>query len=203
MTVDSENSGKELPDEDGVLLVKMGEGDLEAQAELWNKYYPELLKYATVILKDRDDAHDLIIKTWDYWLRLGAVQFDPEKGIARSWMFGSLQKRTIDVFRERGRQVKGLDRLHTEGVRPLDIPRPGVELEANDNTVLVQRALELIDPLQAEPLRLSFLRGKTNKQIAEVLGVPLGTVKTRIRNGKESLRVVYEGLKKEDELYIR
>jgi RNA polymerase sigma-70 factor, ECF subfamily len=103
------------------------------------------------------------------------------------------RSRALDLIRSRGRRDRAITRA--AGATPDDAPGMGRgpsatsgQVEAGEREKLVARALEGLSPPQRQAIELAFYEGLSHSEIAERLGEPLGTVKTRVRLGMQKLR---------------
>ncbi len=130
-----------------------------------------------------DVVHDVFLGLWHKPQR-----FDPQRGTGRAWL--------LTVVRNRS-----LDRLRRRALRPRDdvadlaerLPDPNAadvldELTTAARAELLWQLVDRLPPLQADLIRRAFLRGQTHHEIADETGLPLGTVKSRIRLALEKLR---------------
>ena len=163
--------------------------DREAFARLFDHYAPRLK--AVAMREGADEAladdlvQDVMLTVWRQ-----AASFDRTKAGAATWLFSVMRNRRIDLFR-RGKFVDyGLDEMIE---RPAVDPGPEEEAGlALDTSHLVQR-LRQLPPEQREVLEKAYFEEKTHSEIADELGLPLGTVKSRIRLALARLRVLLEG----------
>ena len=120
-----------------------------------------------------------------------AERYDPARGAPPAWIFTLARSRAIDRLRARNRRED----------RNVSIDDPAVHIDPLDETAApdqvvsfrqtrdaVREAMKNLSPVQREAVELAFLKGMTHVEIAEQLGQPLGTVKTRIRQGLIRLR---------------
>ncbi len=132
-------------------------------------------------------AEDIVQDTFVSLWRTGA-RYDPARGSVRSWILSAVHHRTIDAFRHNaireGRNVSddGLaDRLETG-------ERTEVEVERRDQARVVKAAVESLPAEQRRVIELAYFGGFTHTEIAELLALPPGTVKGRMRLGMTKLR---------------
>lgn len=132
------------------------------------------------------EAEDLAQETLaQVWRR--ADTFDPAKASASAWIFTIARNLRVDAFR----RARGLSSLPPQLLMSDDIPEdPHTALDAEETQQRIGRALTKLPPEQLEVLQLSFLGGCTQVETAERLGIPLGTVKSRIRLAIERLRAL-------------
>ena len=162
-----------LPDE--ALLALIARGDDNALAELYDRFGGVAYRLAYRILRDEVLAQDAVQEAFLAAWRT-AVAFDPELGKASTWLLTLVHRRAVDlVRREDRRRGDALD-----GV-------PVAATESTDETAAVreqrrtvQAALARLPAEQREALELAYYGGLTQTELAERLGVPLGTVKSRM-----------------------
>jgi RNA polymerase sigma-70 factor, ECF subfamily len=180
--------------EEAVLLRRLRERDETALASLYRRHAGLVYALALRIVGDRHLAEEVLqdafLRCWDE-----VAQFDPARGRLSSWLLGVARHRAIDLLRSRQHQA----RLHERGaLPPADRPGPygpqGPAGPSSDDLVLlretVSRAMDGLPLPQRQAIALAYFGGLTQSEIAALLGVPLGTVKTRIRDGMERLRRV-------------
>ena len=172
--------------EDAVLLEAMQRGDHSAVAALYDRYSGAAYGLAYRITGDGPSAEDVVQDAFvALWKQ--AARFDPERGRARSWLLTIVHHRAIDVVRRRsGRAERALPEgpanlVATDG-RPEEIAEWVAEAEA------VRRAVGTLPDEQRRAVEMAYFDGLTYVEIAERVGVPLGTVKSRLRLGLEKLR---------------
>lgn len=175
----------ELADADGLVLLVAG-GDEDAFAQLYDLVAPMVYGLARRVVRDgalaEDVTQEVFIEVWRQ-----APRFQPSKGAARSWIVTIAHRRAVDRVRReearRGREERDAARNQSvEGAGPLEIV---LSLEEHDQ---LRIALDTLSPVQREAIRLAFLDGHTHTEVAELLDLPLGTAKSRIRDGLLRLR---------------
>ena len=121
------------------------------------------------------------------WRHAGSYQ--PGRGKVSTWIASIAHHRTIDLVRQRKRDAVMLAQAAAEaGSLPRTWDGPELRAERNWERQQVRDALETLPPEQREVLLLAYFKGLTHVEIAEALGQPLGTVKTRIRLAVQKLR---------------
>jgi RNA polymerase sigma-70 factor (ECF subfamily) len=161
-----------------VLLAATAAGDCVAFKQLYDATSAKLLGVAMRLLRRRDAAEDAL---QDAYLRIWskAGRFDASRGPALPWLAQLVRNASLDHFSRMPRAHDGLAD-HAEDL--LAAPTPiGDRLD-------LAGALETIGPRQSEAVLLSYLHGYTHEELADRLGVPLGTAKTWVRRGAERLR---------------
>jgi RNA polymerase sigma-70 factor (ECF subfamily) len=161
-----------------------------ALQRLYDRHAPLVMAVCVRILRDRAEAEDVMVDVfWELWDR--ADRYDAKRGNPLTYLTTLARSRAIDRRRARGK-VRPIDLDATApAAAPMgDSPENGVM--ADENRVLVKRALSNLDPTQRQVIECAFYDGLTHTEIAEKLDKPLGTVKTWIRQGlirlRESLR---------------
>jgi len=165
-----------LSDEALVALVARGEED--ALAELYDRLSGVAYGLALRVLRDRalaeDAVQDAFLSVWR-----SAARFVPERARARTWILTLVHRRAVDlVRREDVRRAETLDEVE----QPAD---ESVEETAwlRFERQRVQGALKALPDQQRELIELAYYGGFTQSQLADRLGVPIGTVKSRMFTG--------------------
>lgn len=156
---------------------------LEPAAEI-TACIPRLRRYARALVGNAAAADDLVQDTVERgWSRIAEWRRDREM---RAWLFGIMHNLHVDDLRARRLQTTALDDDMPE---PAHAPNPAAGLEVRD----MQAALDLLPVEQREILLLVGLEGMSYDQVAAALGMPLGTVMSRLSRGREKLRTLMEG----------
>ena len=111
--------------------------------------------------------------------------FDPKKSSARTWVYAVVRNRLIDVQRKATRVNKGKEKYKHQSGEDF-YSNGGVEV-ASANSQL-RKLLQELPTEQVAPLVMSYVKGMSHKEISEEIGLPLGTVKSRIRIGFQRLQ---------------
>lgn len=126
-------------------------------------------------------AQDVFLAMW-----AKAASFDATRGSARSWILTIAHRRAVDVVRREQASRDRLTRVAADDVhRPFDEVAELVLRRCEDREVRV--ALRALTPIQRQAVELAYYQGLTYRQVAQRLDVPLGTIKTRIRDGLRRL----------------
>jgi RNA polymerase sigma-70 factor (ECF subfamily) len=138
------------------------------------------------VLGDRQSAEDVLIDVYtEVWRR--AASFDRTRGSVSGWLLTITRTRAIDVLRSRQRETPA-DPIEAARSLAWEGPSPEETALAAERYHLVHGALKRLAPDQLEAIQLAYFKGLSHSQIAQQLGQPLGTVKTRIRLGMMRLR---------------
>lgn len=168
------------------LLGACAQGDREAFGLLYRMLSPAAYGLALRVLRDEHLAQDALQEAFTaVWQE--ADRFDPALGSGRGWVLRLAHRRAVDRVRreeaDRRRSVAwGTGQLEPDHDSVAEV----VELRADHRRV--RAALAGLTPLQREALELAYRRGMTQSQVAEHLGIPLGTAKTRLRDALHRLR---------------
>ena len=168
---------------DEALLALVAHSDDDALAELYDRYGRAAYGLALRILRDpalaQDAVQDAFLAAWRT-----AAGFDPRRGTASTWLMTLVHRRAVDVVRREDR--RRADPLEDAPVAAGDATDEQVELREQRRKV--QAALEVLTPAERESLELAYYGGLSQSEIAEKLGLPLGTVKSRMFSGLGRLR---------------
>jgi len=162
-----------LPDE--ALLALIARGDDDALADLYDRFGGVAYRLAYRILRDQVLAQDAVQEAFLGAWRT-ATSFDPARGKASTWLLTLVHRRAVDLVRREDRRRGDL----------LDPPPPAAvesvyeTAEIREQRRTVQAALAQLPSEQREALELAYYGGLTQSELAERLGVPLGTVKSRM-----------------------
>ncbi|MFI2711900.1 RNA polymerase sigma factor [Micromonospora sp. NPDC018662] len=184
--VTAARQGPEPPGEDD-LATRFRDGDEAALREAYDRYGRAVLHLATTTLANRSDAEDVTQATFvAAWL--GRETFDPAKGSLIGWLLGIGRRKAIDRIRAAARETRVVETVK-QLPEPVDTgPDPDTVV---DRLVVADELARLPDE-QRRMLELAFYDDLTHQQISAVTGVPLGTVKSHIRRGMQSLKRRWE-----------
>jgi RNA polymerase sigma-70 factor (ECF subfamily) len=164
----------------------LGDRDGQAMELVYDRYGGLAYGLAMRILGDSGRAEDVVQEVFlGLWRRPGS--FDPQKGTFRTWLMTLVRNRAIDNLRGRNRRGHGEVELPAE-VRDLSAstnPWPAVSLSLERD--VVHEALASLPQEQRQAIELAHFSGYTHVEIAHQLGLPLGTVKGRMRLGLEKM----------------
>ncbi len=176
------------------LMRRIKAKDADALAQLYDSYNRLLFGMILSIVKTRTEAEDVLqevfIKIWQK-----ADSFKEDRGNVFSWMVTLTRNRAIDRIRSKG--------YKTQQKASANIDEPSLKLKGNnydplettifsDRAKLVKNALKEIPENQSRVLKIAYYRGMTQSEISDDLDIPLGTVKTRMRQGMIKLKGILE-----------
>jgi RNA polymerase sigma-70 factor (ECF subfamily) len=180
-------AGAPAPDLDE-LMDLVARGDQAAFGQLYDALAPLVHGLVLRVVRDRAQAEEVTQEVFlEVWQQ--AKRFDADRGRARAWITVMAHRRAVD--RVRAAQAAA-DRDLRQGIKEFQESYDDVEhrVEVALESDRVNRALESLTEVQKQAIRLAYYGGYTYGEVATALGLPLGTVKTRIRDGMIRLRDV-------------
>ena len=174
------------------VIRRAASADQEALRELYDVTSPTVFGLVRRIVGDMSVAEELTIDVYTQVWRLASA-YSEEKGSPLTWLLMLARSRAIDHLRSRARRVKEQE-LPIEVAFDHSHPDPNPEAAAisGNRQQVVQAILAALEPEQVAMLQLAFFEGLSHGEIAEKTGIPLGTVKTRIRTGMMRMRELLE-----------
>jgi RNA polymerase sigma-70 factor (ECF subfamily) len=170
------------------LIVAMAAGDSEALRSLNARYGRMLAALARRFLSNESDAEEVVADVlWQAWR--DAKTFDATRGSVSVWLVTLARSRAIDRLRANRARKPPLG----EAPASEPVPDPAVELHQVQRARIVRRALAGLDGNERAALQLAYFSDLSQSEVAEKLGIPLGTVKTRIRSAMMKLRETLSG----------
>ena len=173
---------------DSLDLQRIAAGDNRALADLYDRHSAMAFGLALRVTNDHALAEDVVQETFVSVWR-GASTFDEAKASARTWILTIAHRRAVDVVRRRRQPVLSLDL--DEGEAPMRLTVAAdvwTEVSQRLDSAEVQLALAELPDAQRRTLELAYFGGLTQQEIAAATGVPLGTVKGRVRLALSRLR---------------
>ena len=161
---------------DGELISRVGSGDRNAFEVLYRRYARPVFGLALRRLGDRGRAEDAVQETFaSVWRAAGS--YKPERGPGAPWLYAVARNAIVDNGRaKREPPVDGIEE-RTSDETPED------RAEAGWIAWRVHRSLAELPENERVVIELAYWRGRSQSEIADLLGIPLGTVKTRTRTG--------------------
>ncbi|MEO7017439.1 MAG: ECF RNA polymerase sigma factor SigK [Leifsonia sp.] len=189
MRRDAENGGAvetRAIDELDAMLARVAHGDQAAFADLYDAMVPRVFGSIRRLLIDyaqsEEVAQEVFLEIWQ-----SASRFDPNKGGAKSWILTMAKRRAIDRIRS---AQSAQDRDTRIGIRDFRVEDDVAEsAEISVERERVGRAMEHLTEAQRQAIALAYDGGYSHTEIATLLQVPIGTVKTRVRDGMIRLRL--------------
>jgi RNA polymerase sigma-70 factor, ECF subfamily len=176
--------GQPVSDED--LLLEVARGDQQAFAALYDRLAGTVFGVVRAVLRDPSQSEEVtqevLVEVWRT-----APRFDPGRGGARTWILTMAHRRAIDRVRSEQASRDRTERVgHRDTARAFDDVADQVELRFEHEQV--REGLAALTDLQREAVELAYYQGYTYREVSELLGAPLGTIKTRMRDGLIRLR---------------
>lgn len=172
---------------DARLLKAIAENqDARALSDLFDIYGPKLkgwlMARSVGSATAEDIVQDVMIKVW-----VGAAKFDPEKASFATWIYRITRNRWIDHKRKHSR-MEVCDPDVMSIISDDEVPSAEAEFVKQESAVLIRENIDRLKPNQKQVITMAFLEHKTQREIAEETGMPLGTVKTRVRTALQILK---------------
>jgi RNA polymerase sigma-70 factor, ECF subfamily len=170
---------------DTALVVAIGRFHPEALAEAYRRHGGAVFGLAKRLLADRTLAEEVV---QEVFLRLWHApdRFDPERGALRSYLLAQCHGRAVDLLRAEGaRRAREERDARRTAERGYDIEHEVWDIAAAER---VREALHAIPESEREAITLAYFGGHSYREVAELLGQPEGTVKSRIRVGLKRLK---------------
>jgi RNA polymerase sigma-70 factor, ECF subfamily len=192
--------GKEELSAEHLLVARVQTGDFTALEELYNRYSRAAFGLAYKVLNNSESAedavHDAFLRFWKQ-----PENYDPKRGRFVTWLLSVVHNLCIDFLRRKQQSVLSLDQNNTQDYvaeladQTLDVEE---EVWLGMQRKIVRQALGDLPDEQRFVIELAFFKGLTHQEIADHTGQPLGTVKSRIRQGLKKLKDFLQGLELRD-----
>ena len=188
---------------DQELLSKIASRDERALSQLYDRYSKLLFGTAVSILHETDDAEDILQEVFvQVWRK--ASTYQPTLGTVKNWLVRISHNRAINMLRsKRNREKQAEVSLpddsairSQEFVSDLE-DSPWAGTSRAEEQAHISSAMSSLPEDQRMLIDLAFFQGYSHSEIAEKVAIPLGTVKTRIRSGMQSLKMQLRFLKSE------
>lgn len=171
---------------DETLAGRLSNGDVGALERLYERHSRAIFSLALKLLADREAAEEVVQETFlKLWQRPEA--YSPSRGRLIAWLLGVAHHRAVDRLRRR--RLEQRYGASQQAGEPIVSERDPVDdVLASLSGEAVARALQTLPTAQRVAVELAYLRGMTQVEIANMLGEPLGTIKTRLRLAMQKLR---------------
>lgn len=168
-------------------MARMAAGDQEGFTVFYDATSRSVFGIILRVLRDRAQAEEVTQEVFlEAWRN--ASRYDSTQGTPSAWVNTIAHRRAIDRVRSAERSAQR-DQRHVEGERDMSSPDTSDVVVARDEGDRVRAALDQLPEAQRTALSLAYFDGHTQREVAEMLNVPLGTVKTRMRDAMKKLRV--------------
>ena len=169
-----------------VLLRRSARGDEAAFADLYDATSRRLFGLVLRIVRDHAMSEEVTQEVYlDVWRQ--SSRFDPDRGSALSWLMTIAHRTAVDKVRA-SEASRRRDDAHATTHQDIDFDATAETAQASLEAQRVRRALATLTDAQRAAVELAYLGGYTHTEVARLLGLPLGTAKTRIRDGLIRLR---------------
>lgn len=167
-------------------IAAMSEGNEQALEQLYDATVSKLYALARAILRNVEDAEEVVCATYAYaWAN--AAEYDDHRGNALGWLLMLCRSRSLDVLRQRRVNVVSTETASIDGVAAED-SQPDDLFALLQQRSRVRAALAQLTPERRHLISLAFLQDLSHQQIAEATGLALGTVKSHLRRALAQLR---------------
>jgi RNA polymerase sigma-70 factor (ECF subfamily) len=170
----------------GQLLRLASRGDQQAFAKLYDATSTRVFGLALRIVRDPAQAEEVAQEAFlEIWRT--ASRFNPDKGSAPAWMLTIVHRKSVDRVRSAESSTRRDNRYHEQN-QTVDHDSTADAAHASMEARRVRTAMESLTAVQREALELAYFGGYTHTEVASMLDLPVGTAKTRIRDGLIRLR---------------
>ena len=168
------------------LLKLCGRGDQSAFAKLYDAVSSRVHGMAVRVVRDPAQAEEVAQEAFmEIWKNSG--RFDPAKGSPLGWLLTIVHRKAVDRVRSAEASTRRDQNYHHQN-QPVDHDSTAEAAQASLEAHRVRAALGSLTPIQREALELAYFGGYTHTEVATMLDLPVGTAKTRIRDGLIRLR---------------
>lgn len=174
------------------LIARIAVGDDRALQIVYARYSPLVYGLARRVTASTAHAEEITQEVFVYlWQK--PEGFDADRGTLRAYLGTLTHRRSVDEIRRNTRRTAREDRVGADATN-LDLLEIGDDVERSQTAERVRAAVSSLPEQQREAVLLAYFGGCTFRQVAERLGIPEGTAKSRLRLGLSKLAVLLEGL---------
>lgn len=167
------------------LMLGCAAGNHSCFTELYDRTFHRVYGIVVRVLRSPELAEDVTQEIYvEVWKQ--APRYAPEKGSVIAWMNTMARRRAIDRVRSRTTEI-ARDERYTYANTQREGDDVWDRVAQNQDVDRVRRAIATLTPIQRQAVRLAYFQGLTQSKIAETLDLPIGTVKSRIRDGLRRL----------------
>lgn len=168
------------------LLERVSNGDQPAFAQLFERFSPRVFGLANRIVRDPSQAEEVAQEIFlEIWRR--ASRFDRTRGSGTAWIMTLTHGRSVDRVRQ-AQAARARDLKATVDNFDREIDSVSEAVVSHADAVQVHECLDTLTTLQRQSITLAYFGGHTQREVGEMLGAPLPTIKTRVRDGLIRLR---------------
>lgn len=169
---------------EAALVAALVAGNTKALEKLYKSYSAALFGIISKTVKQEDAAEDILQETFlKIWSSIG--QYDPAKGRLFTWMARLAKNKAIDHLRSRGE----INSLKNDDLAEFTVEVNQLhQIQYNPEFIGLKQLLRALTPEQTKILDLIYFQGYTQVEVSEMLNIPVGTIKTRIRTAIKTMR---------------
>ena len=174
------------------LVARIAVGDDRALQTIYERYSPMVYGLARRVTASTAHAEEITQEVFVYMWQ-NPDRFDPERGTLRAFLGALAHRRAVDEVRRNTRRTAREDRVGNDA-SSLEALEIGDDFERSQTAERVRAAVSSLPEQQRRAVLLAYFGGCTFRQVAEQLGIPEGTAKSRLRLGLGKLALLLEGL---------
>ncbi|MEA3183535.1 MAG: polymerase sigma-70 factor, subfamily [Ilumatobacteraceae bacterium] len=174
------------------LVARIAVGDDRALHLIYERYSPLVYGLARRVTASTAHAEEITQEVFVYFWQ-NPDRFDPERGTLRAFLGALTHRRAVDEVRRNTRRTAREDRVGSDATN-FFLPEIGDDLDRSQTAERVRAAVSSLPEQQRQAVLLAYFGGCTFRQVAEQLGIPEGTAKSRLRLGLAKLAGLLEGL---------
>lgn len=168
------------------LLERVANGDQQAFEQLYERFSPRVFGLANRIVRDPSQAEEVAQEIFlEIWRR--ASRFDRSRGSGTAWIMTLTHGRSVDRVRQ-AQASRARDLRATIDNFDREVDSVAETVAAHADAAQVHECLDTLTTLQRQSITLAYFGGHTQREVGEMLGAPLPTIKTRVRDGLIRLR---------------